>query len=191
MSLEKKILGVSNLKQRLLMRPAAVAADNPETGVTIENKSAYFVIRDCATVTRDYLTLFIYGQLHNPFELLEGKISEKEIIDFVARAQNEKHTQQLLNLIFVDIAKQQGTAVIEAAPIPEATAVIDYSEDGIDDIYGDYDYSSTSHSSPSTQPTTMTQPLEIDLSDNRAVIDKLIVAFGAVRESELNADGLE
>ena len=79
MSLEKKILGVSNLKQRLLMRPAAVAADNPETGVTIENKSAYFVIRDCATVTRDYLTLFIYGQLHNPFELLEGKISEKEI----------------------------------------------------------------------------------------------------------------
>ena len=186
MSFENKILAVSSLKQRRLMRPAAVAADQPDTGVTIENRSAYFVIRDCAMITRDYLALFIYGQLPDPFAQLEGKISEKEIIDFVARAQNEKHTQQLLNLIFVDIAKQQGTAVIEAAPIAEAAVSIDYSEEGIDDIYGDYDYTSAPSTPKPSQPVVVTQPLEVDLSDNRAVIDKLIEAFGAVRESELN-----
>jgi hypothetical protein len=189
MTFEEKILAASNLKQRLLMRPAEIAADNPETGVVIENKSAYFVIRDCAMVTASYLPIFIYGKLNNPFILLKGVFSEKDIIDFVARAQSALHTKQLLHLIFVDIAKRQGNAVIEAAPVVHAVSDLNFSEEGIDDIYGDYDYASPPSSSGSSSVANI-QPLEVDLSDNRAVIDKLIEAFGAVREAELNGDDL-
>jgi len=184
MSFENKMLGSSKLKQRLLKRPAEIAADNPETGVIIENKSAYFVIRDCAMLASNYLPIFIYGNLPKPFITLKGVFSEKDIIDFVARAQSNKHTLQLLHLIFVDIAKKQGNATIEEIPIAAASTTLDFSEDdGVDDIYGDYDYV---EQRPNTSDNIVNvQPLQVDLSDNRAVIDKLIEAFGAVRESQL------
>ena len=69
MNFETKILGTSTIKERKLLKPAAIAAAEPNTGVTIHNKSAYFVIRDCANITQKYLTLHTYGSLHKPLDL--------------------------------------------------------------------------------------------------------------------------
>ena len=182
MSFEDKILAVSKLKQRLLKRPAGILAKKLDTGVVIENKSAYFVIRDCAMLAADYLPIFIYGALADPFNILRGKLTEKDIIDFVARAQKNKHTQQLLHLIFIDIAKKQGNAIIEQPRVRDPDPVIDFSEDS-GDIYGDYDYIEEVAVQAQSQTTSVSQPLSVDLTDNRAVIDKLIEIFGAVREA--------
>ena len=60
--------------------------------------------------------------------------------------------------------------------------VIDFSEDS-GDIYGDYDYIEEVAVQAQSQTTSVSQPLSVDLTDNRAVIDKLIEIFGAVREA--------
>ena len=68
-------------------------------GIKIENKSAYFVIRDCAMITRKYLPTLIYGRLQNPIENLKGKITVTEIVDFVDRAESNLEAKQLLCLM--------------------------------------------------------------------------------------------
>ena len=106
---------------------------------------------------------------------------EKDIIDFVARSQKDLHTKQLLHLIFTDIAKREGNAVITQQVANDG--VVDFSEDEtIDDIYGEYEYVHTETPTTPSEYSLPDQPLNIDLSDNRAIIDKLIQVFEAVRE---------
>ena len=182
MSFEGKIVQVSKIKESKLLNPAMIAAKNPDTGITVQNKSAYFVIRDCAILTQKYLPLYIYGELEHPFTLLRGRFIEKDIIDFVARSQKDLHTKQLLYLIFTDIAKREGNAII-TQPIVASDTVLDFSEDvEVDDIYGEYEYVHTDTPTTPSDYSLPDQPLNIDLSDNRAIIDKLIQVFEAVRD---------
>jgi len=170
--LETKIIKNCAVRQRNLMRAAGLASQKPDTGVKILKRGAYFVIRDCADITQNYLSLLAYGSYEDPIADLKGKFTEKEIIDFVARTSKETHTRQLLNIIFADIfAKEKGTFVKNDVPREE---ILDFTETGDeDDIYGDYDFEDSVESDDSSLP----QPIDIDLSDGTAIIEKLIEVF--------------
>ena len=158
------------------MRAAEIASEKPDTGVIIENKSAYFVIRDCADIAQKYLVLLCYGSYSDPLTELQGKFTEKEIIDFVARSQddNNSNLRHLLYTIFTDIARKEG---LYEKVVPNEPAVIDISEDS-DDIYGDYDYAPES---TEPEPEDDISLIDIDITDGKSVIDKLIEIFGATR----------
>ncbi len=170
--LEDKIIKNCKVRQKNLLRAAQLASDKPDTGVKILKKGAYFVIRDCADITQKYLSLLAYGSYEDPIEDLKGKFSEKEIIDFVARTSKDKHTKQLLNIIFADIfAKEKGTYVKQETITDE---VLDFTETGEEeDIYGDYEYDDGEDTSDASLP----QPIDMDMSDGTAVIEKLIEVF--------------
>lgn len=178
MSFETKIISNSKIKQNKLLRPAKVASKKPDTGVEIKNKSAYYVIRDCADITQKYLVHLCYSSYNDPILDLSGKFTEKEIIDFVARSQQDgnDHLRQLIYIIFTDIARKQGLyeKVITNEPAP-----IDWNEQDDDgDIYGEYDYV---EEEPKQQPEEI--PLtQVDITDGKSVIARLIEAFGATRE---------
>lgn len=186
MNFEERLIEASELKQRKLMRPAKIASERPDTGVTIQNKSAYFVIRDCADITQKYLPLLCYAGFNDPLEQLKGKFKKIDIIDFVARAhvESNKHTRQLLCAIVADINK------CECAPRPVAQATpanlinnMDFAaiEESEDDIYGDYDYADDQSDKQTTQTETDTSQdwLTVDLADDDVLTERLIQSFAA------------
>jgi len=186
MNFEERLIETSQLKQRNLMRPAKIASERPDTGVTIQNKSAYFVIRDCADITQKYLPLLCYASFDDPLKQLKGKFKKIDIIDFVARAhdENNKQTRQLLCAIVADINK------CECAPRPveqttPANLVDDTDfaaiEESEDDIYGDYDYADEQPEQSTTDTVTDTSQdwLTVDLADDDVLTERLIQAFAA------------
>lgn len=179
MSFESKIISNSKIKQNKLLRAATIASEKPDTGVTIKNKSAYFVIRDCADVTQKYLALLCYGSYTDPLKQLAGKFTKIEIIDFVARARaaENAHVRQLLCAVFADINRDQllPTAQVKAAAEQEVIVVTDLNEDDLDDIYGDYDYVDAPAAEESEEPTW----LGVDTSDDSVLADVLVKTFGA------------
>lgn len=180
MSFEDKIINNSKVKEKNLLRACKIAKVKPDTGVTINVKSAYFVIRDCADITHKYLPLLCYGSYPDPFATLKGKILEKEIIDFVARAQKptNTHAKHLLYAIFSDIAKKENKPLTPVASAP--VQITEQDEADVDDIYGDYDYDPDSVSEAT--PVEANVVSDIDLTDGKSMIDKLITVFDAVRD---------
>ena len=138
MAFEAKLLTESKNKQAKLLRAAKKAVKEPDTGVKIIRKSAYYVIRDCAKVTELYLPHYIYSQLKNPIQMLEGVFTKAECTDFLARAKKDLVTNQLLNLIIIDIKKQNLLESVTTAKSPSLDPGI-FDEEGGDDIYGDYE----------------------------------------------------
>lgn len=186
MNFETQLIKCSKLKQRMLMRPATIASDKPDTGVTIINKSAYFVIRDCADITRKYLALMCYGGFTDPLKQLKGKFKKIDIIDFVARAHdqsNNTQARQLLCAIVADINKSEckprSTVVSTVAPqqTPDFAAI----EDQTDDIYGDYEYMDEPRAAPvvETESDDSQDWLTVDLADDDVLTERLIKAFAA------------
>ena len=167
MAFEQKILTESKNKQAKLIRAAKLAAKAPDTGVKIVKKSAYYVIRDCAKITEYYLPHFIYSQLKNPIQMLEGVFSKAECTDFLARAKKDLVTNQLLNLIIIDIKKQnilESASTVFKQPDLDTSA---FDEEAEDDIYGDYD---------STGFTEETEP-EIIVEVEKDTLQLLLDAF--------------
>jgi len=179
MSFEDKIIANSTIKQSKLMRAAIIASKKPDTGITIENKSAFFVIRDCADIAQQYLALLCYGSYSDPLTKLKGVFTEKEIIDFVARSQDDSNAniRHLLYVIFTDIARKEG---LYNSVIPNEPIVMEYTED-VEDIYGDYEYA-VAPDPVEVQPIGVMPLVDIDITDGKSVIDKLIDVFGATRE---------
>ena len=138
MAFETKLLTESKNKQAKLLRAAKKAAKEPDTGVKILKKGAYYVIRDCAKVTELYLPHYIYSQLKNPIQMLEGVFTKADCTDFLARAKKDLVTNQLLNLIILDIKKQN---ILESATTtaPPSFDPGVFDEEDEDDIYGDYE----------------------------------------------------
>ena len=138
MAFEAKLLTESKNKQAKLLRAAKKAAKEPDTGVKILKKGAYYVIRDCAKVTELYLPHYIYSQLKNPIQMLEGVFTKADCTDFLARAKKDLVTNQLLNLIILDIKKQN---ILESATTttPASFDPGIFDEEDEDDIYGDYE----------------------------------------------------
>jgi hypothetical protein len=177
MKFEHKIMETSAIKERNLMHPSSVAMVKPDTGVEIKKKSAYYVIRDCATLANEYIPHKCYGSLHDPIRDLHGKFDKKEVVDFVSRSKKSPATKQLLWIIFSDIYKLEAEDWTPA-PAPEPTHVleIDADADG-DEIYGDYGYGDDSDTDDA-EDIHMPEAPPIDLGDGEMVVQKLIEAFG-------------
>ncbi|MDB4464456.1 hypothetical protein N9033_00130 [bacterium] len=162
--LEDVIIGLSSTRFKNLQRPAIIASKSPETQVKILNKSAYYVIKDCADITLKYLPHYLYSHLKNPIASLKGKVSEQNIIDFVGRSGKSETTRQLLQIIVDDI-------VIDKPDISDATITDFTIPEGVDDVYGDYGYTSD-------EPTNESPSLvRVDINDGGAVIDLLTTAL--------------
>lgn len=181
MRFESKILELSDIKERNLMGPSAIAMVKPDTGVEIKKKSAYYVIRDCATLAHDYIAHKCYASLKNPIQSLHGQFTKADIIDFVARTKADTHTRQLLWIIFSDIYKLEAD---DWTPPPEPVGPeileIDADAQG-SDIYQDYGYGDDEEWD---NANNIQMPVEAptDLGDGEAVIAKLVSVFGASKE---------
>jgi hypothetical protein len=186
MKFEAKILELSTIKERNLVGPSSIAMVKPDTGVEIRKKSAYYVIRDCATLAHDYIAHKCYASLDSPIQSLYGAFSKGDIIDFVARTKSEDHTRQLLWIIFSDIYKLEADDWSPPPePIPSETLEIDADAQGAD-IYQDYGYGDDEEwddantiSMPVSPPT--------DLGDGEAIIAKLVAVFGASKEKKTSS----
>lgn len=99
------ILQNSELKEAKLYGAAQKAAANPEIGITIQNKAAFHVIRDCAAITINYLPHLVFGSYQNPFESLKGKFTRGAIADFVKQAEISLPLNQLLHTILTKVEK--------------------------------------------------------------------------------------
>ncbi len=171
MTFEEKIIKNSKIRQKNLMRPAKIAFDKPDTGVTINKKGAYYLIKDSADITVKYLSHLSYASYSNPIVDLKGKFTQSEIIDFVGRAKEENFTNQLLSIILTDIGV---VAPIAQVVDENKSDDIDLSFDDDEDVYGDYE------TEESTQVESSSTPHEsIDIKDASIVIQKLIEVFEA------------
>ena len=174
MTFEEKIIKNASIRQSKLMRPAKIAYDKPDTGVTINKKGAYYLIKDSAEVTIQYLVHLCYGSYKDAIKDLKGKFTQSEIIDFVGRSKEDKSTNQLLSIILADIGCINQTFDVKEE-VEEVELDLTISDDE-DDVYGDYESDSTS-SSTSTKSSSTDEPL--DINDVSGVIQKLIEVFEA------------
>lgn len=99
------LLKNSQIKEGKLYGPSKKASESPETGVVIQNPAAYHVIKDCATLAHKYLPHYIFGHYANPFEVLKGKFTKADIVEFVDAANSDIVCHQLLCLILDKIRK--------------------------------------------------------------------------------------
>ncbi len=127
---EEKILENSKEKQRRLLGPAARAEKKPDIGVEIKNKSAYYVIRDCAMITQKYLVLYIWGAYSDPFKSLKGKFTKEEVADFLKRAKSDETANHIKGVIISAMRDKFDTTTTTSSSF-------DYSVEE-DDIYGYY-----------------------------------------------------
>ena len=93
------IIENSSEKFAKLYSPSLKASQNPENGITIQNKSAYHVIKDCAYIAHLYLPVHIFQYYIDPFNQLKGKFKKTEIQEFVDSVKTNKINEYLLNII--------------------------------------------------------------------------------------------
>lgn len=129
----EKILSNSSVKEAKLYNAAKKASINPATGVTIQNASAFHVIKDSAMLAVRYLPHFVFGQYQDPFSALRGKFSKEEITEFVQNTNSDFSNLQLLTLILNKIKTVNEDKTTVKAPAPTITGDIEAS-----DPYGDY-----------------------------------------------------
>ena len=128
----KILFANSEVKEAKLINAANKAKANPEIGITINNKAAYHVIRDCADITIKYLPLYVFGNYKEPFQELKGKFSKKHLGEFILEAEKDLPLKQLLILILEKIKTE-----IPEISSTEEKQKIDFS-DHLSDPYGDY-----------------------------------------------------
>jgi hypothetical protein len=171
---EKAILKVCSLREKNLYGPASKAAEDPETGIVIKQKPAFFVIKDCATIAKRYMFIMCYGSLTDPIGQLKGKVSVEECENFVQRSRNKANyeTRQLLNLIFADINSY--VPGLRESGVDE----LDINFDTIDEenVYGDYEDLGNERIKEMEKQQEI-QKSKIDLNNDTAVVDKLVEVF--------------
>lgn len=160
MNFLETILINSTVKEAKLYSASKKASIKPDTGVVIQNQSAYHVIKDCAKITYSYLPIYIFGQYQNPFEALKGKFTKKDIEEFVTNANSNFINHQLLILILNEIKKNN-------ISLPETQKKIEIQEPMSDDPYGDYGYSDL-----------LVETSEIQTTQDTSTVDLLCQAFG-------------
>lgn len=164
MTIEDIILNNSPVGLAKLIGPATKAVDKPDSGITIQNKAAYFVIRDCAILARDYLPLHIYSITANPLTFFKGKFSKVLIEEFVTRAMENTNAFNLLKLIISDINYSKPRDVVNDP------SDIKYNLSTDSNIYGDY----------GLEETPKPQSGLIDIKDKQAIIKAMLETFGTV-----------
>lgn len=129
------ILQNSNLKEAKLYNAAQKAVTNPEIGITIQNKAAYHVIKDCANITINYLPHLVFGSYQNPFESLKSKFKRETLAEFVKQSETSVSLNQLLHIIISKAEKMNLLAAFQ--PVAALTQKFDVIEP-TSDPYGDY-----------------------------------------------------
>jgi hypothetical protein len=147
------LLQNSNLKEAKLYSAAQKAATNPEIGITVQNKAAYHVIKDCAAITMHYLPHLVFGSYLNPFESLKGKFSKECIAEFVKLAETTVSLNQLMYVIISKAQKMNVLTVEQREELPDIK--LDVRDVSMDDPYGDYGIVD-SHIKPQKSITTIT-----------------------------------
>lgn len=99
------IIKNSQVREARLYLPSKKASENPETGITVQNPSAFHVIKDCATMAHRYIPHYVFGLYANPFEVLKGKILYNDVVEFVKAAAADVVMYQLLCLVLEKIKK--------------------------------------------------------------------------------------
>ena len=155
MNFLETILKHSTVKEAKLYTAAKKAAAKPDTGITIQNQSAYHVIKDCAKITYNYLPIYIFGQYQDAFEALKGKFTRNDIEEFVTNANSNFINHQLLTLILEEIKKTK------KIPVQETKQIIQVQEPASDDPYGDYGYSDVSVEPVTQTPTQDTSTVDL------------------------------
>ena len=178
--LEDKVIKNSSIRQRNLLRAAKIANENPDTGVSIEKRGAFFVIKDCSDITVKYLAHLAYSSYTTPIRDLKGKLTQAEIIDFVGRSKAHPETRQLLHIILTDIGSAQVSAATDGEVkvvegVTTEKPVFDYSTTAEEDVYGDYDMESEN----GDEPVVVEAKEEVNVDDVTAVINTLIEVFEA------------
>lgn len=172
MTFEEKIIKNSGIRQKNLMRPAKIAFEKPDTGVTINKKGAFYLIKDSADITVKYLVHLCYGSYNNPIKELKGKFTQSEIIDFVGRSKEQQYTRQLLNIILTDIGCVNQSFTTDTN---NNNSSIDFSISEEEDVYGDYEL----EESESNEKDSVEEVQSIDVNDASGIIQKLIEVFQA------------
>jgi hypothetical protein len=126
------ILENSGLKEAKLYPAALKASSNPDSGITIQNKSAYHVIKDCANITTKYLPHFVFGEYADPIKVLSGKFKKVDISNFVQEAGKNYVLQQLL-IIVLDKIKKSGVVNLLSSQSSKTSPVVESSNP-----YGEY-----------------------------------------------------
>jgi len=145
------ILENSQQKEAKLYTPAKKAMEYPDTGITIQNKSAYHVIKDSATMAVKYLPHFVFGCYIDPFKQLKGKFKKDDINEFVTKSQEDFVLKQLLDIIVSKIDTENYQLSSNSKSISSDAS----------DPYGEYGASSNTQT-------------------NLSVSELLCLAFGAV-----------
>ena len=171
MTFEEKIIKNSGIRQKNLIRPAKIAFEKPDTGVTINKKGAFYLIKDSADITVKYLVHLCYGSYNNPIKDLKGKFTQSEIIDFVGRSKEQQYTRQLLNIILTDIGCVNQSFITDT----NNNSSIDFSISEEEDVYGDYEL----EESESNEKESVEEVQSIDVKDASGIIQKLIEVFQA------------
>jgi hypothetical protein len=127
----EKLIENTELKESKLYAAAQKCFAKPDTGITIQHKGAYNVIKDCANVTIRYLPHYIFGAYANPFDTLKGKFTKLEIEEFVKKSRDDYALEQLLTII-VNKFKNQPSKV------EKKTELVPKSDMGMSDPYGMY-----------------------------------------------------
>ncbi len=130
---EEVILNNSKEQVAKLYGPADRAHKNPETGVEIKKKSAYYVIRDCADITRQYLAIHVWGLYDDPILTLKGKFTSNQVKDFLSRSEKETGPKLLKQLIVAGIKDKY-----EVVQTTKGSSSFSYEADA-DDIYSYYE----------------------------------------------------
>lgn len=181
MTFEGKILKNCSIRQRNLVRPAKIACEKPDTGVTINKRGAYFLIKDCASVTLKYAAHLAYSSFSSPITQLKGKFTQAEIVDFVGRSKEEAHTRQLLHIILTDIGSAQFKSATDIPVEPVESVTLespehDYTIKDDEDVYGDYELDNIK---ATAAPVKVEAKAEVNVDDVTAVINKLFEVFAA------------
>ncbi len=119
----------NKIKIANLYDPLSIAIKDPSTGIKLvkpKNKTPLYIIRDSALVSREFLPIKCYITLGN--NKFKKKFTKKQIEDFVIDTQEKDFAKVLLKLILSEANVENE---VEELPSTE-----------IDDIYGEYSYSS-------------------------------------------------
>ncbi len=154
------ILENSDLKESKLLQAAHKAYNKPDTGITIQHKGAYNVIKDCANITIKYLPHYIFGAYTNPFNTLKYKFKKPDIEEFVKCSRDDYALAQLLVIILEKYNSKADSALNNVSPIKEEKN----NDFELSDPYGLYGYA---------EDDSDIQPTNVKMSD----VDILCLAF--------------
>lgn len=155
---EEVILENSSAPIAKLYKSACKASVTPDIGVEIKKKAAYYVIRDCATLTRKYIATHIWGTYDDPVVELKGKFTSNEVKGFLTRSKTDIEATLLKKIIVADIKNKyvvhQTSADVEPSTNFDA---------GDDDIYSYYEEYQDDNESEDDEENDNSSPTDDDL----------------------------